>query len=44
MAQILNPLAAHIQTVKKRLIIIGATMLVGPVVAFSFSCGVFAWF
>ena len=33
MAQILNPLAAHIRTVKKRLIIIGATILVALMVA-----------
>ena len=32
MAQILNPLAAHIQTIKKRLIIIGATILVALMV------------
>ena len=36
MAQILNPLAAHIRTVKKRLIIVGATILVALMVSFAF--------
>src|SRR3712207_6512566 len=43
MAQILNPLAAHIRTVKRRLLIIGATLLVGLIVAFSFSAEMVAW-
>ena len=43
MAQILNPLAAHIRTVKKRLIIIGATILVALMVAFAFSGEMVAW-
>jgi sec-independent protein translocase protein TatC len=43
MAQILNPLAAHIQTVKKRLIIIGATILVALMVSFAFSGEMVAW-
>ncbi len=43
MAQILNPLAAHIRTVKRRLIIIGATILTALVVAFSFSADMVAW-
>ncbi|HKQ35672.1 MAG TPA: twin-arginine translocase subunit TatC [Nitrospiraceae bacterium] len=43
MAQILNPLALHIRTVKKRLIIIGATMLVALMVAFTFSGDMVAW-
>ena len=43
MAQILNPLAAHIQTVKRRLIIIGATMLAALIVAFSFSAEMVEW-
>ena len=43
MAQILNPLAAHIQTIKKRLIIIGATMLVALMVSFAFSSEMVAW-
>lgn len=43
MAQILNPLAAHIRTVKKRLIIIGATILVALMVSFAFSSEMVAW-
>jgi len=43
MAQILNPLGAHIQTVKKRLIIIGATIVVALLVAFTFSGEMVAW-
>ncbi len=43
MAQILNPLAVHIQTVKKRLIIIGATILVALMVSFLFSGDMVAW-
>ena len=43
MAQILNPLAAHIQTVKRRLIIIGATILAALIVAFSFSAEMVEW-
>ena len=43
MAQILNPLGAHIQTVKKRLIIIGATIIVALLVAFTFSGEMVAW-
>jgi sec-independent protein translocase protein TatC len=43
MAQILNPLAVHIRTVKKRLIIIGATILVALMVAFTFSSEMVAW-
>ena len=43
MAQILNPLAAHIKTVKQRLIIIGATMLVALLVSFTFSGEMVAW-
>jgi sec-independent protein translocase protein TatC len=43
MAQILNPLAAHIQTVKKRLIIIGATIIVALMVSFLFSGDMVAW-
>ena len=43
MAQILNPLAAHIRTVKKRLIIIGATILVALMVCFAFSGEMVAW-
>ena len=43
MAQILNPFAAHIRTVKKRLIIIGATILVALMVAFAFSGEMIAW-
>ena len=43
MAQILNPLAAHIRTVKHRLIIIGATLLVALMVSFTFSGEMVAW-
>ena len=43
MEQIVNPLAAHIQTVKRRLIIIGGTILVCLVGAFSFSAEIVAW-
>jgi sec-independent protein translocase protein TatC len=43
MPPILNPLAAHIQTVKKRLIIIGATLLLALMVAFTFSAEMVAW-
>ncbi len=43
MVQVLNPLAAHIQTIKKRLIIIGATILVALMVCFAFSGEMVAW-
>ena len=43
MAQILNPLASHIRTVKYRLIIIGATILVALMVCFTFSGDMVAW-
>lgn len=43
MPPISNPLAAHIQTIKKRLIIIGATILVSLMVAFTFSAEMVAW-
>ena len=43
MPPIPNPLAAHIQTIKKRLIIIGATILVSLMVAFTFSAEMVAW-
>ncbi|HLZ33199.1 MAG TPA: twin-arginine translocase subunit TatC [Nitrospira sp.] len=43
MPPIPNPLAAHIQTIKKRLIIIGATILVSLMVAFTFSADMVAW-
>ena len=43
MAQILNPLAEHIRTVKKRLILIGATILVAMMVSFAFSGEMVAW-
>lgn len=38
-----NPLVAHIQTVKKRLIIIGTTILVSLMIAFTFSADMVAW-
>jgi sec-independent protein translocase protein TatC len=43
MEQILNPLAVHIATVKRRLIIIGVTILVALIVTFSFSAEMVAW-
>ncbi len=43
MAQSLNPLAAHIQTVKYRLVIIGATLLVALTTSFTFSSQLVAW-
>jgi len=43
MAQILNPLGTHIQTVKKRLIIIGATIVVALLVSFTYSGEMVAW-
>jgi sec-independent protein translocase protein TatC len=43
MPPISNPLTAHIQTIKKRLIIIGATILVALMVAFTFSAEMVAW-
>ena len=43
MPPILNPLAVHIQTLKRRLIIIGATILVSMMVAFAFSAEMVAW-
>jgi len=42
MAQILNPLRTY-RTVKKRLIIIGATILVAMMVSFAFSGEMVAW-
>jgi len=43
MAQILNPFTVHIRTIKKRLIIVGATILVALMVAFGFSGEMIAW-
>ncbi|HMU55940.1 MAG TPA: twin-arginine translocase subunit TatC [Nitrospira sp.] len=43
MAPSIHPLAAHIQTVKRRLLIIGATILVALAVAFTFSAEMVAW-
>ena len=43
MPPILNPLAVHIQTIKRRLLIIGATILVSMMVAFAFSAEMVAW-
>jgi len=43
MPPIHNPLVAHIQTVKKRLIIIGTTILVSLMIAFTFSADMVAW-
>ena len=43
MAQIINPFAAHIHTVKRRLIIIGATILAALILTFAFSTEMVAW-
>ena len=43
MPPISNPLAVHIQSIKKRLLIIGATILVSLMVAFTFSADMVAW-
>ncbi len=43
MAQMINPLAAHIHTVKRRLIIIGATILAALILTFAFSTEMVAW-
>src|SRR6478736_3861816 len=43
MPPIINPLAAHIQTIKRRLIIIGATLLVSLMVAFAYSAEMVEW-
>jgi sec-independent protein translocase protein TatC len=43
MPPIHNPLVAHIQTVKRRLIIIGTTILVSLMIAFTFSADMVAW-
>lgn len=39
----INPLAAHIQTVKRRLVLIGAAILASLIVTFSFSGQMVAW-
>ncbi|MDH4328898.1 MAG: twin-arginine translocase subunit TatC [Nitrospira sp.] len=43
MEHIVNPLAAHIQTVKRRLIVIGAAILVSLIFTFSFSADMVGW-
>ncbi|NJL16658.1 MAG: twin-arginine translocase subunit TatC [Nitrospira sp.] len=43
MEQIIHPLAAHIQSVKRRLLIIGATILGLLTLTFSFSADMVAW-
>jgi sec-independent protein translocase protein TatC len=43
MDHLVNPLAAHIQTVKRRLIVIGATILASLVLTFSLSGQMVAW-
>lgn len=43
MEQAIHPLAAHIQAVKKRLIVIGVTVLSALLLAFSFSAEMVAW-
>ncbi|MBH0181836.1 MAG: hypothetical protein HP490_09220, partial [Nitrospira sp.] len=39
----INPLAVHIQTIKRRLVVIGAAILVSLIVTFSFSGQMVAW-
>ena len=43
MPPIPNPLAVHIRTIKKRLIIIGATLMASLIAAFAFSAEMVAW-
>jgi sec-independent protein translocase protein TatC len=43
MEHIVHPLAAHIQNIKRRLLIVGATMLGLLVLTFSFSADMVAW-
>jgi sec-independent protein translocase protein TatC len=43
MDQIINPLAAHIRTVKRRLIIMGTTILAALILTFSFAAHMVAW-
>ena len=43
MPPITNPLAVHIQTLKRRLIVIGATILGSMMVAFAFSAEAEPW-
>jgi sec-independent protein translocase protein TatC len=43
MSSIAHPLAVHIRTVKKRLLIIGGTLLAALMVAFAFSAEMIAW-
>jgi sec-independent protein translocase protein TatC len=43
MPSIANPLAGHIQTIKKRVLIIGATILAALMVSFAYSAEMVAW-
>jgi len=43
MAQIINPLAAHLQTVKRRLIIMGSTIFTALILTFSVSDEMVSW-
>src|SRR5678810_981611 len=43
MLPMINPLAVHIQAIKRRLFIIAATLLVFLMVAFTFSADMVAW-
>jgi sec-independent protein translocase protein TatC len=43
MEEIVHPLAAHLQNIKRRLLIVGATMLGLLVLTFSFSADMVAW-
>lgn len=44
MAVLIHPLSRHITELKKRLVIIGATIMVAFVIAFSFSAALVEWF
>ena len=44
MSTVAHPLSRHISDLKKRLIIIGATVLVGFMIAFSYSSALIDWF
>ncbi|MGQ0665759.1 MAG: twin-arginine translocase subunit TatC [Nitrospiraceae bacterium] len=43
MDQIINPLAVHIRALKRRLIVMGATILAALIVTFTFSAEMVAW-
>lgn len=43
MDQIINPLAVHLQVLKRRLIVMGATIVAGLILTFAFSADMVAW-